>query len=109
LSEDDQKKIEEIKNVKKEVGEHIEKFELHLGAEKAYHYFWHTFADKIIEEAKPRLKGEDEEDKQVAVAMLLEVLEEALVMLHPFVPFITEEVFSLIHPGKLLLIHPWNN
>lgn len=49
LSEEQEKYISEFEATKKEIAEHIEKFELHLAGEKAYHYFWHTFADIIIE------------------------------------------------------------
>ncbi len=58
LTASDKKNIAEAEKIKDKVGKHIEKFEFHLAAETAYHYIWHTFADKIIEEYKPRLKAE---------------------------------------------------
>ncbi|MBS3903548.1 MAG: valine--tRNA ligase [Anaplasmataceae bacterium] len=108
LSKEDQVRLEEMRVIKQEIGDHIEKFELHLAAEKAYHYFWHTFADKVIEEAKPRLKGDDEKDKLAAIATLMKILEESLVTLHPFVPFITEEVYQKMSHQDLLMTHYWN-
>ncbi|MBI4087237.1 MAG: class I tRNA ligase family protein [Candidatus Liptonbacteria bacterium] len=104
VSSKDEKDLEELSALKKEVGDHIETFEFHLAAEKLYHYFWHTFADKIIEEAKPRLKSEDEKDKVAAYAKLETILLECLKMLHPFVPFVTEEIYQKFRPGKMLMI-----
>jgi valyl-tRNA synthetase len=108
-NEEDQKNLAELAQVKKEVGTHIEKFEFHLAAEKAYHYVWHTFADKIIEAAKPRLAdtNTDEADKAAASATLYTILMESLTMLHPFMPFITEAIYQKLRPGELLMVKRW--
>jgi valyl-tRNA synthetase len=105
----DKKNIVEVRKIKKEVAKHIEKFEFHLAAEKAYHYFWHTFADKIIEEAKPKLSGEDEEVALETYRMLEAILQECLIMLHPFMPYVTEEIYQKINPDQILMIQPWDN
>ena len=108
-NEDDKKNLAELAEMKKEVGTHIEKFEFHLAAEKAYHYVWHTLADRIIEAAKPRLAdtNTDEADKAAASATLYTILIESLTMLHPFMPFITEAIYQKLRPGELLMVKRW--
>ena len=69
-------------------------YELHLASEKIYHYFWHTFADKIIEQEKENLKGADEAKKAGSYALLEYILVDSLKLLHPFMPFITEEIWQ---------------
>ena len=95
-----------------ELKKHIESFEFHLGAEKAYHYFWHTFADKIIEESKTRLNQNNDTDDRISVQYtLLTILKTSLRLLHPFMPFITEEIWSIVpkmpSEGNLLIIESW--
>ncbi len=104
---EDKKNLKELKNVKTKTTKHMEKFEFHLAAETIYHYIWHTFADKIIEEAKPRLQGNDEDDKAAAYRTLETILSESLKILHPFMPFVTEEIWQKIHPKKLLMVEEW--
>ena len=72
-----------------------------------YHYIWHTLADKIIETAKPRLNGTDENDREVAYQTLETLLLESLKMLHPFMPFITEEIFQKFKPDEILMVEQW--
>ncbi|OGY96823.1 MAG: hypothetical protein A2122_00050 [Candidatus Liptonbacteria bacterium GWB1_49_6] len=119
LSTKDKKNIAGAKKMKAAVAKHIEKFEFHLAAEKAYHYFWHTFADKIIEETKLRLQNGTPEEKAAAYSGLETILRESLKMLHPFMPFITEEIYQKLPPSlisketnegkrtKLLLVEKW--
>ncbi len=94
LTQADKKIVDAARQVKTEVGQHIEKFEFHLAAEKAYHYVWHTFADQIIENAKPRLQSTRAETRTSAYAALEAILLECLTMLHPFMPFVTEELYQ---------------
>ena len=101
------KDLDELAVTKKEVEAHIENFEFHLAAEKLYHYFWHTFADKIIEAAKSKLKNGDEKEKAAEYAKLETILIECLKMLHPFTPFVTEEIYQKFYPGKLLMVEKW--
>lgn len=107
LSEKQKQFLEEFDETKKEITEHIEKFELHLAGEKAYHYFWHTFADVIIESEKGALKDGSPEEKAAAYKTLETILLGSLKVLHPFVPFVTEAVWQKFLPGKLLLSENW--
>jgi len=107
LSEEEKQYIEEFDKIKKEVAEHIEKFELHLAGEKAYHYFWHTFADVIIESEKGKLKDGTSEEKAAAYKTLETILLGSLKILHPFVPFVTEAVWQKFGSKNLLLAEPW--
>jgi valyl-tRNA synthetase len=92
----------------KEVTEDIEKFRFYLAGEKLYHYTWHTLADKIIEESKPALAGTDETIKKSKQRLLITIFETCLKLLHPFMPFVTEELWSTL-PGKNnpLIIEAW--
>ena len=72
----------------------IEEYRAYMAAEKIYHYIWHEFADKIIEESKPILAGDDKEAKKSRATLLLTLLDRALRLLHPFMPFITEEIYQ---------------
>lgn len=109
-SSTDTEYLAEAHRVKDEVGTHIETFEFHLAAEKAYQYFWHTFADKVVESAKLRINSTNESDRAAAQETLLAILKISLKMLHPFVPFVTEEVWGLL-PLKekegMLMVEKW--
>ncbi|MCL2401508.1 MAG: valine--tRNA ligase [Oscillospiraceae bacterium] len=88
-----------------EVCENIEKYELGIAAGKIYDFIWDSFCDWYIELAKPRLQGEDSANAQ---KVLLYVLTEVLTLLHPFMPFITEEIWqSLPHKGESLMIQTY--
>ncbi len=89
---------EEFKELKKTVTEDLDNYRFYLAAEKIYHYVWHRFADKIIEESK----GKEEHG-----ATLHYILENSLKLLHPFMPFITEEIWSELKKDNLLMIEPW--
>jgi len=67
-----------------------------LAAEKLYHYFWHTFADIVIEKAKPRLTEKNNADKQSAQYTLYTMFVTLLKLLHPFMPFVTEQIWTYI-------------
>ncbi|TSC99860.1 MAG: valyl-tRNA synthetase [Parcubacteria group bacterium Greene1014_15] len=81
----------------------------YLAAEKLYHYFWHTFADVILEESKPILSGTDEKAAGSRMRTLHTMLFAQLRMLHPFMPFVTEEIWSLLGNSTLLMIERWPN
>ena len=72
----------------------LENFRYYLAGEKLYHYVWHVFADKILEESKPVISGTDIAAKQSRQSLLLSVLKDSLKALHPFVPFVTEEIWG---------------
>ena len=81
---------------------------LHLASEDLYHYFWHRFADVIIEESKSTLYGEDNLKKKESEWVLFHILTNSLKLLHPFMPFITEEIWSSIpNTSKMLLVENW--
>lgn len=108
----DQKMLNELADVVKDVTGDIEEFRYHLASEKLYHYFWHTFADIIIEETKGRLyENDDEQDRQAAQKLVYTVLATCLKMLHPFMPFITEVLWKEIPHAEddadLLIIERW--
>lgn len=73
----------------------MENFRFYLGAEKLYHYVWHTLADQILEESKKILAEGSPEEKRSRRQLLLHTLDKMLKCLHPFMPFITEEIWGL--------------
>ncbi len=110
LTENDKKILEELDAVIADVTKDLEEYRFYLAGEKLYHYFWHEFADKIIEQAKPRLREDSpEQDRLSTQYILFKILSNMLKSLHPFMPFITEEIWSIL-PGadkSLLLITSW--
>ncbi len=93
-----------------DITEDIEKYNLYLAGEKLYSYFWHTFADVLIEEAKPRFQSEDLKDRESAQTLMNILLLEQLKALHPFMPFVTEAIWEIMHGDSkenLLIIQPW--
>ena len=90
-----------------EVTDNMEKFELGLATAKIYDFIWSEYCDWYIEMAKPRLYGEGGA-KGNAVAVLKYVLECALKLLHPFMPFITEEIYvEMLHSGETIMTADW--
>ncbi|HEX9503464.1 MAG TPA: valine--tRNA ligase [Patescibacteria group bacterium] len=104
LTSADKKILKDLQTIVKNNTKRLDKFDFAHAAEDLYHYFWHTFADKIIEESKPKLA--DEKTKASAQRMLMEVLETNLKLLHPFMPFVTEAIWQLNHKD-LLMIQKW--
>ncbi len=92
-----------------EITKEMEEHKFYLVAEKLYHYVWHEFADKIIEESKAVIAGTDEGSKSSRIQFLLHSLHIILKILHPFMPFITEEIWGELGGEKLLLIDEWPN
>ncbi len=93
-----------------EITQDIEKYNLYLAGEKLYSYFWHTFADVLIEEAKPRFQSEDLSNKQSVQTLMQTLLKEQLKALHPFMPFVTEAIWEIMHGDNkedLLMIQSW--
>lgn len=109
--EDNKKYIEEWKEIAKSITEDMDQFRFYIAAEKIYHYTWHTFADIILENSKPKLK--DEGDKKESTQNMLGFLfKEQLKVLHPFMPFITESIWQMIpsqstEKTKMLMIEKW--
>ncbi|MCH5190267.1 MAG: valine--tRNA ligase [Oscillospiraceae bacterium] len=92
----------------KAVTESLEKYELGLAVQKLYDFIWDVFCDWYIELAKIRLNGNDEKAKATAKAVLVFVMSNTLKLLHPFMPFITEEIWqTLPHSGDSIMISQW--
>ena len=91
-----------------EVTENMEKYELGVAIQKIYDFVWDTYCDWYIELTKARLYSEDENRKQTAMGVLVYVLDQMLRLLHPFMPFITEEIWqSIPHQGDALIVAQW--
>jgi valyl-tRNA synthetase len=112
LSGKDQKYLAELDSVVTEVTKNIEELRFDLGADKIYHYIWHTFADVILEDSKKFLNSTNEEAKKSTQYMLYKILTTSLKLLHPFMPFVTEAIWENIPTGSLketdlLMIEKW--
>ena len=91
-----------------EVTENMEKYELGVAMQKLYDYIYDIYCDWYIELTKARLYSEDADRKQTAISVLVYVLDQMLRLLHPFMPFITEEIWqSLPHEGEALIVAKW--
>ena len=111
LEKDDEELLGKLDELVKEVTGDIENNKFYLAAEKSYHYLWHTFADIILEESKPIISGGDENKKLSRVWTLYEILSINLKLLHPFMPFVTEEIWKAL-PHKdadFLMVSKWPN
>jgi valyl-tRNA synthetase len=105
IQEEDTKLIAEVEALAKEVTDDLENYRFYLAGEKLYHYAWHRLADEILEESKalisvPRgdapaeTKAQDPVRKASRQTALIQILDTVLRLLHPFMPFITEEIWS---------------
>ncbi|MDB8789238.1 valine--tRNA ligase [Romboutsia sp. 1001216sp1] len=86
--------ISRANNVVKEVNDNMDKFDLGIAAQKIYDFAWSEYCDWYIEIVKPRLYSDDKAAKQTALYTLTYVLEKILKLLHPYMPFITEEIYT---------------
>jgi valyl-tRNA synthetase len=109
ITSQDQAYLDEFQTLLVEITKEIEEYKLYLVSEKLYHYIWHTFADIVIEECKKRIATPiSEEDKKSAQYTLRYLLINQLKVLHPFMPFITEEIWQTIHKDNtMLIVSPW--
>ncbi len=97
--------LSKLNTLAKEVGENLERYELGIAADKIYDFIWDSYCDWYIELTKPRLNGEDQAAREGAQKVLLYVLTETLKLLHPFMPFITEEIWqALPHDGESIMV-----
>ncbi len=91
-----------------EVTENLEKYELGIAVQKIYDFIWDCYCDWYIELTKARLYSEEPERKETARQVLVYVLDQFLRLLHPFMPFITEEIWqSIPHEGEALIVAQW--
>ncbi len=105
----DSNHISEWKSVLADITTDMDNFRFYLAGEKLYHYSWHNFADKILEESKKILAEGTDSQKQSRKNMLIQILSELLICLHPFIPFVTEEIWSdmPIDGKKMLIVETW--
>jgi len=95
---------EEFEALAKDITKDLEEYRFYMAGEKIYHYVWHRLADEILEESKPILKDDDKESRQV---LLRALLDGSLRLLHPFMPFITEEIWGSLDKKELLMVAKW--
>ena len=90
------------------ITENMDRYELGVAAQKIYDFIWDDYCDWYIELTKSRLQGEDAGAKERAQQVLCYVLTQTLKLLHPFMPFITEEIWqALPHEGDFLMLQQW--
>ncbi len=111
-TEEDQILADEVRTLAIEVGADIDALRFHLASEKIYHYIWHRFADVILEGSKEIFTGTDTAKISSRKQFLMNTLADTLKILHPFMPFVTEELWSIIprneaNSQKLLIIESW--
>ena len=100
--------LSKLNTLIREVTDNMEAYELGVASAKIYDFIWDTYCDWYIELTKTRLYGEDEEAKLAAQNVLCYVLLRVLELLHPFMPFITEEIYqALPHEGDALMVQPY--
>ncbi len=108
LSPENQKLVDDFDKLIKEITKEMEEFRFYLVSEKLYNFIWRELADKILEESKPILSGQNEEAKKERSFVLNYILKNSLKALHPFMPFITEELWSILEYGdKMLIVESW--
>lgn len=100
--------LEKLNDAIKTVDRNLSKYEVGLAAEKIYSFIWEDLCDYYIEFTKSDLYGEDEDRKAITKSVLLYVLENSLKLLHPFMPFITEEIYqSLPNADGYIMVKSW--
>lgn len=112
IKDEHQTYMDQLEKKVAEITEHIEKFQFNLAAEKLYDYFWHTFADEVIEATKDDIYSDDAspEDEASARFTLYEILSTSLKLLHPFMPHLTETLWdTLPTSSELLCVTMWPN
>ena len=108
LAPEDKWVLSKLNTLVKEVTENLDAYEIGVASAKVYDFIWDTYCDWYIELTKTRLNGEDEQSKLVAQNVLCYVLIQLLKLLHPFMPFITEEIFqALPHEGDFIMTAQW--
>ena len=100
--------LSKLNRLIREATENLEKFELGVAVQKIYDFIWDDYCDWYIELTKSRLYGEDADSKETAQRVLLYVLDQVLRLMHPFMPFVTEEIWQAIpHEGEALIVADW--
>jgi valyl-tRNA synthetase len=111
LTRDDKKILATLDKTINQINRNLEKFQFGKAARALYKFFWHDFCDQYIEKAKVQIKeAKRKEDKGETIRVLLYVLLNSLKILHPFLPFITEEIYQKLpikNKEKCLMVEKW--
>ena len=108
LTDADKWILSKLNTIVKDVTDNMEKYELGIAADKIYEFIWEEFCDWYIEMVKPRLYSETDDTRYAALWTLKKVLIDALKMLHPYMPFVTEEIFCTIQDEEeSIMISSW--
>ncbi len=100
--------VSKVNTLTREVTENLDKYELGIALQKVYDFIWEEFCDWYIEMVKPRLYNEEDDTKVAAIWTLKHVLIQALKLLHPFMPFISEEIFcNLQEEEETIMVSQW--
>ena len=108
LKDEDKWILSRVNDATRYITDTMERYDLALAGQRAYDLIWNEFCDWYIEIVKGRLYGDDEEDKQVARYVLVRVLKSVLTLLHPFMPFITEEIWNYLPQAEATEYNPRN-
>ena len=108
LTDADKWILSKVNKLAKDVTENLDKYELGIAADKIYEFIWEEFCDWYIEMVKPRLYNDNDDTKYAALWTLKKVLIDGLKLLHPYMPFITEEIFcNLQEEEESIMISTW--
>ncbi|MCI8317226.1 MAG: valine--tRNA ligase [Lachnospiraceae bacterium] len=108
LTQADKWILSKVNTLAKDVTDNMEKYELGIAVQKVYDFIWEEFCDWYIEMVKPRLYNDEDTTKAAALWTLKTVLTNALKLLHPYMPFITEEIFCTLQPEEeSIMISLW--
>ena len=108
LEQEDKWVLSKLNTLVREVTANLDAYEIGVASSKVYDFIWDTYCDWYIELTKTRLYSENEKSKLAAQKVLVYVLDQTLRLLHPFMPFITEEIWQAIpHAGKFLISAEW--
>ncbi|MDB5237666.1 MAG: valine--tRNA ligase [Parcubacteria group bacterium] len=105
LMEADMALVQELQDIAADVTKDMEAYRMYMASDKLYQYAWKELADRIIEESKPILLGDDAGAKASRAAALRALLKDLLILIHPFMPFVTEEIWQSLpeHEGMLMV------
>ncbi len=100
--------LQRLNDVIRDVTANLDSYDLNLAVDRVYSFIWTEFCDWYVEMSKPRLYGDDEKAKAHVRSVLVHVLSRSLKLLHPFMPFITEDIYTRL-PGsdKTIMLSAW--
>lgn len=109
ITKNDKEILNALGEITKSTTKNIENYQFHIAAEKLYHFFWHTFCDKYIEQSKKQIESGSDKEQENTKQILLYVLVTSLKLLHPFMPFVTESIYQILPLNKkeALIVEKW--